>query len=406
MALILAAEFYVTKNGFLPESEPSSTFRNRYYQPWERIATELPALLKLRNYRSAVTKLPNLSTAYLHSKEEWRLAYSILAFLCHAYIWGGDEPLEDLPTQLAVPFLAVSTYVEIPPVLTCAAVNLWNYRLRGTDLCNPDHLEILHTFTGTDSESWFLRIGIAIEATGGKLMEHLIDAMEATTLQQYGPITNALWAMAGCLRDITTLLGRIHEKCDPSTFCHQIRPFYAGSRNMNGAGLPRGVFYHEGAGKGEWRQLPGGSNGQSSLLQLLDIVIGVGYCAKPKLFHLDTRQCTPGPHRRFLEYMANKGSIRELALQDIHTEEHSGLREAYTSAAEELTNFRSKHIQIVTRYVAMQLKQPWHKSTGSHALPQLLSSGLRDASPKGTTGSDVLGFLKDMRNETTTARII
>ncbi|PTB53962.1 hypothetical protein M431DRAFT_508997 [Trichoderma harzianum CBS 226.95] len=59
------------------------------------------------------------------------------------------------------------------------------------------------------------------------------------------------------------------------TFYHRVRPFLADSKNMGAAGLPRGVFYDESDGKGEWRQLQGGSNGQSCLIQLLDVVLGI-----------------------------------------------------------------------------------------------------------------------------------
>ena len=44
---------------------------------------------------------------------------------------------------------------------------------------------------------------------------------------------------------------------------------------MSVAGLPKGVFYDEGDGRGEWRMYSGGSNAQSSLIQFFDIVLGV-----------------------------------------------------------------------------------------------------------------------------------
>jgi len=44
---------------------------------------------------------------------------------------------------------------------------------------------------------------------------------------------------------------------------------------MSAAGLPNGVFYDEGEGKGQWQKFSGGSNAQSSLIQFFDIVLGV-----------------------------------------------------------------------------------------------------------------------------------
>jgi Indoleamine 2,3-dioxygenase len=62
-------------------------------------------------------------------------------------------------------------------------------------------------------------------------------------------------------------------------FYHQIRPLLAGSKNMAAAGLPNGVFYELGEGQGEWRQYSGGSNAQSSLVQLFDIALGIQHTA-------------------------------------------------------------------------------------------------------------------------------
>lgn len=42
--------------------------------------------------------------------------------------------------------------------------------LKGQSLSDPEDLEIHSTFTGTESEEWFLSIGIAIEAKGACLI--------------------------------------------------------------------------------------------------------------------------------------------------------------------------------------------------------------------------------------------
>lgn len=62
-------------------------------------------------------------------------------------------------------------------------------------------------------------------------------------------------------------------------FYHQLRPLLAGSKNMATVGLPNGVFYDVGDGQGEWRQYSGGSNAQSSLIQLFDIALGIQHVA-------------------------------------------------------------------------------------------------------------------------------
>lgn len=87
-------EFAVTSNAFLPEHSPLKQLPDSYYEPWELVIQHLPALIKYFDIRRAVDTLPVLSTERLRSEAEWRRAYSILAFLTHAYVWGGEKPAQ------------------------------------------------------------------------------------------------------------------------------------------------------------------------------------------------------------------------------------------------------------------------------------------------------------------------
>lgn len=80
------------RNGFLPEQPPLATLPDIYYGPWESILQRLPALITTLRIRSEIDALPLLETSKLHTEAEWQRAYSILGFLTHAYIWGGDHP--------------------------------------------------------------------------------------------------------------------------------------------------------------------------------------------------------------------------------------------------------------------------------------------------------------------------
>ena len=86
-------KFAVTSNAFLPEHSPSKLLSDSYYEPWELVVQHLPSLIG-NGIRKAVEQLPVLSTDRLKSEAEWRRAYVILAFLTHAYVWGGDKPEE------------------------------------------------------------------------------------------------------------------------------------------------------------------------------------------------------------------------------------------------------------------------------------------------------------------------
>lgn len=80
--------------GFLPMELPLEVLPNPYYSRWEAIAANLHALILSRRLRGVMQGLPVLSTSRLQHPAEWRRAYMLLAFMTHAYIWGGDRPEE------------------------------------------------------------------------------------------------------------------------------------------------------------------------------------------------------------------------------------------------------------------------------------------------------------------------
>jgi indoleamine 2,3-dioxygenase len=80
------------ENGFLPTIPPLVVLSDPYFQQWEAIVANLQALLLTKRIRQVVDNLPVLSTHQLRDEPEWRRAYVVLAFIAHAYIWGGDKP--------------------------------------------------------------------------------------------------------------------------------------------------------------------------------------------------------------------------------------------------------------------------------------------------------------------------
>lgn len=80
--------------GFLPSVTPLERLHDPYYDRWEAIVINLQALLLSKRLRGVVERLPVLSTERLQTEREWQRAYSVLGFIAHGYIWGGDKPLE------------------------------------------------------------------------------------------------------------------------------------------------------------------------------------------------------------------------------------------------------------------------------------------------------------------------
>ncbi|KAF1832441.1 indoleamine 2,3-dioxygenase beta type [Decorospora gaudefroyi] len=401
-------QYGISKNGFLPDEPPLSRLSHDYYQPWENIVEKLPTLIETQQIRQWVDELSILDTSCLHSEPEWQRAHSILAIIAQGYIWTGPEPSERLPPAITVPFLKTAEHLEVHPVATYAALNLWNWRPLGeeADLKRPENMVALHTATGSDDESWFFIISDAMEARAGPLIEAMLGAIEAVECDDIPTIIDALQYLARGMDSIGQLLERMDERCDPQMFYHTIRPFLAGSMNMAAAGLPNGVFYDEGNGKGSWRQYRGGSNGQSSLLQFFDAVLSVDH-SRGGGFHAEMRGYMPGPHARFLDDVEAIANIRSYV--DSHRD-NTELLAAFNNAVAALSGFRDKHIALVTRYIVIpsRMGKPdtgFKRRDIASASTELVTHKSRTQELVGTGGTKLIPFLRTSRDETNEAKM-
>ncbi|TVY83708.1 Indoleamine 2,3-dioxygenase [Lachnellula suecica] len=400
--------FGVSRNGFLPKELPLQRLCDQYYESWEVIMDQLPSLLTAASFRIKVDDLRVLSPSRLSSTREWQRAYLILSFFTHSYIWEAGGPSQRLPSAISVPFLEVASKLGLPPTATYAGLNLWNFSSLSPDasLSEMENLKVLHTFTGSRDEEWFYLVSVAMESQGAEIIPVMLKAMDAAQSDKPEVVTAALQKFALCVKEIGVLLKRMNEECRPDFFYNQIRPFLAGSKNMLHAGLPNGVFYDEGEGEGEWRQYSGGSNAQSSMIQFLDIVLGVEHTltgaskgSKPGFLH-EMRNYMPGSHRQFLQHMESIANIRQYAETTAATE----VSEAYNQAVEEMSRFRDIHIQIVTRYIITPSRQQVPPSTSGMNLA-IASTNADTKGLHGTGGTELLPFLRQSRDETKQAAL-
>lgn len=100
------------RNGFLPTSPPLAKLPSAYYEPWEALASRLSTLIKDGSIRSKIDNLPILDASWLQTEPEWRRAYSVLGFLTHAYIWGGEKP-KDVSPRVPGPTFTSSNHIFI-----------------------------------------------------------------------------------------------------------------------------------------------------------------------------------------------------------------------------------------------------------------------------------------------------
>ncbi|KAF9361398.1 hypothetical protein BGX26_003531 [Mortierella sp. AD094] len=418
--------------GFLPAEEPLQILPDPYFAPWEETFQQFNGLLLASRLRQRAQELPVLDASRLKTKAEQRRAYLILCMLSHAYVWGKHEvAAEVLPASLAVPWQKVADMLEIQPVLTHAAVVLWNWRLLykngPRDLSN---LDTLGTLSGSSDESWFYLVTTAIEATGAPVLSKILNAIQLVRDEDTAGLVQELQGIRGIIEDLVAVLRRMFERCDPYVFYWKVRPYLAGWENMAEAGLPNGVKY-EGVDSGEYKKLAGGSAAQSSLIHALDIAFGVehhptgfrpnktgeskagsgntsehvnglnGYTSaatngRSNVSYYDTSAATngvksttspaptnfiqkmrfymPGPHRNFLTHLTEVANIRAFVISKAAETENGNRSEdvaklitVFDECVHQIKVFRDVHIQMVTLYIVMQANRGPSISHGGFA---------------------------------------
>jgi indoleamine 2,3-dioxygenase len=296
--------------GFLSSQCPAASFgdcggHGSSYARWDELMARLPRLISSRTHRSEIRALPTLDAGELASSEAaLHRAYVVLGFLIHAYVWGGrgEEPVEIVPPQLAVPFLDVCSRLGMHPVLSYAGLCLWNWKARhdagaprgGEGFFELDQLEGLASFTGTRGEDAFNHVPVLVEATGGPLIPLLLDAVSVFTDTTNNNNNNnnstnnnkitrdaaayVREALANASKIIAAMgrhLAKLYSTVDAQMFYHELRPFLAGGKSMEKSGLARGFVFQLADGTELPVQHGGGSAAQSSLFHFLDAILGV-----------------------------------------------------------------------------------------------------------------------------------
>ncbi|RIA92369.1 Indoleamine 2,3-dioxygenase [Glomus cerebriforme] len=408
--------------GFLPSTPPLKCLPDSYYEPWETLIGMFHSLMLAGRLREYVKKLPILKTDRLKTPEEYRRAFLILSIIAHGYVWGKYETVSDrLPEGVAIPWVKVSEYLDVAPIINHAAVVTWNWCLIFPD--EPfrlNNLSTLITFSKTLDESWFYLVTTAIEGFGGRALTSIMAAIQATYDGNNEQLINELRTISSTIFDINKTLQKMFKKCDPYVFYWKVRPYLSGWENEDR--LPQGLIYegvdgNDENGKPIYRRYIGGSAGQSALIQALDIALNVKHYptgvkphANSSCHHFSScsngypqphqyasnghtepqqpylhriRQNIPGHHRRFLEDLAKIANIRSYIISNANydssanasssdenegvcllreTNEANDLVKAYNECLNQMKDFRKTHLNIVEFYIIKQAR----RGGGSH----------------------------------------
>ena len=120
-----------------------------------------------------------LSTASL-DRVQRRRAFSILAVLTNAYVWASSNDSiasQRVPPAIAIPFLEVAGTCGLNPVVSHAAVVLFNWKR--IDPRGLDNIQSINLFTGSMDEAWFYLVTVAIELAAVPAIRAIVAAFAA-----------------------------------------------------------------------------------------------------------------------------------------------------------------------------------------------------------------------------------
>jgi indoleamine 2,3-dioxygenase len=378
------------QRGFLPAFEPLQRLPERF-RAWDQLAADLPGLLCAGAARAAIARLPPLPADALEGEPELERALLLLSVFTNAFVWGdrwpaqGEEAKEKsqppvIPRCVAEPLVAVARRLDRPPILSHASVVLHNWRR--IDASRPPetgNTALLCCFLGGVDEAWFFLLTLEIEWRGAALCELAERAQAAVARSDTGEVLAALRKVTEVVERMSESLSRMTERCEPWVFYHRVRLFLSGWKGN--ADLPVGVVY-EGCFDGQPQQFHGGSAAQSSLLPLLDALLGIPHASS---FLRDMRSYMPRAHRQFLARIETGPSVRVFVSLQTGASARE-LTEAFDACVARVEAFRSRHVNIAALYIVAQARG-------------------KKAGETGTGGTPFMSFLKGVRDETAQARL-
>ncbi|KAF8635062.1 hypothetical protein AX15_000554 [Amanita polypyramis BW_CC] len=386
-------------------------------------------------WRASVQRIPVLSIVNLtRSKPLLRRAHLVLTFIQHFYLHSlppTEEPI--IPKSIALPLLRVSALLKIPPLLTYSDTVLYNYRIdpeysfpfcSSSSVLLPSpgittspkhdlsHIRSQTTFTSTTDEEEFYLCSARIELRGVEaleLMRIIMDEMFIGDDIAVRRVGEYLSKLAVVIDEMKALLETVKTRCDPDRYYNDLRPWFNGE-DIDARGRKwvfEGIDEIDDPEIKEPKELSGPSAGQSSIVHVLDVFLGVDHESvdpgKPS-FMTRMKRYMPYQHQLFIDHLASYPRPLRAFVTAHGEEEEDGdgregeLRMAYNKVVKALKEFRDAHMIVAALYILGPARRARDRVRLVAASDEKVGEPV-----KGTGGTELVTFLKDTRTRTMNA---
>jgi len=321
-------------------------------------------------------------------------------------------------------------------LLTYSDDVLYNWHLESDDhdaLPEISTMRSRTTFTSTDDEREFYLVSARIELAGVEALELMRSALDEMFVGDdiaIRRITGYLYRLVKVMHRLRELLLEVKRGCDPQVFFYEIRPWLMGEDSQTGR---KWIFegIEEDPTLSVPEELSGPSAGQSSLIHALDIFLGVDTSVHGEDVTMQDPEATARQHKSFLQRMqlympryhraflthlskntsqlrdlvfsASNGSLPGLSFEyaELSRQDSAALVEAYNAAVTSLKEFRDAHMIIVALYIIGPARH-----VRSSVSKVLVDTSISESNcMKGTGGTNLVCFLKGVRDQTREALI-
>ncbi|HWQ70412.1 MAG TPA: hypothetical protein VN494_10770, partial [Patescibacteria group bacterium] len=267
-----------------------------------------------------------------------------------------DRSPKILPAQLAVPLWRASRRIGMEPTMSYSLYALWNYYRKDPEKpVSLENIELLHSFTGTLDERWFVWIHQAVEVAFAPAIPELLAA---SLLSRVGDPDSPMLSLSDlgeevivgrmihCLnnatkaaRDAVAVLKRMREHCDYGTYFNQVRLFFT---------YPNSVVFEGVEDLGDTlQQKLGETGGQTPFMHFQLAAAGIDHDDDPYFPRM--RGYMAKPFRDLVELVKQTSKIRSFVLERRH---NKPLVQAYNALIQTIPlDWRIVHMSLVDDYI-------------------------------------------------------